>query len=324
MDLCILSGVAPGVQSGVGDYSFLLSEELSKTHKVSLVVPQGPDIQAAFPIYRFQNTWSGPGSTEIQRLIEKLGPQVVLVQYVPQIYGWMGANPALAFLLLALKKKGFDLITVAHEFSVPFEWPLKILTLAAAHRILFRTIVRASSQIVTTTSYCLDLFQKRFPNHKSSFHYIPIPSTIRVFPLEEPSRSSFRSEMGIGRNELLVTTFGFPIGEAFPILKAALSRLHKSYPDVRFLFLGELGDRLKSSFLDTPALKERVIAPGSLSEERVSNYLSASDLFLAFYPDGASTRRTTLMAGLAHGIPTISNLGILTDPSWLLPEQCSC
>jgi glycosyltransferase involved in cell wall biosynthesis len=234
---------------------------------------------------------------------------------VPQLYGWKGANPALAMLLRKLKKKGFHLVTVAHEFSVPFEWPLTTLTLASAHRILFRAIVGASHQVIATTNFCLNLFQKSFPRHKSIFHYIPISSTVRRFPEENQHKSSIRSKLGIDSKELLIATFGFPIGDALPLFQAVLSRILQTQPASRFLFLGEPSHRLKSMFKKDSELESRIIATGTLSEEQVSNYLSASDLYVLFYPDGASTRRTTLMAGLSHGVPTVSNLGVLTDAS---------
>jgi glycosyltransferase involved in cell wall biosynthesis len=52
---------------------------------------------------------------------------------------------------------------------------------------------------------------------------------------------------------------------------------------------------------------------GPLASDAISQLLSISDLYVAFYPDGASTRRTSLLAALAHGIPTISNRGENTD-----------
>ena len=34
------------------------------------------------------------------------------------------------------------------------------------------------------------------------------------------------------------------------------------------------------------------------------------------YPDGVSSRRTTVMAGLAHGRPVATTAGPLTEPVW--------
>jgi glycosyltransferase involved in cell wall biosynthesis len=42
-------------------------------------------------------------------------------------------------------------------------------------------------------------------------------------------------------------------------------------------------------------------------------YLHASDLLLLPFTDGLSTRRGTLMAGLAHGLPVVGLRGFNTD-----------
>jgi hypothetical protein len=45
-------------------------------------------------------------------------------------------------------------------------------------------------------------------------------------------------------------------------------------------------------------------------------HLSACDLLLQPYPDGITTRRTSAMAGLAHGRALVTNSGHLTEPIW--------
>jgi len=44
--------------------------------------------------------------------------------------------------------------------------------------------------------------------------------------------------------------------------------------------------------------------------------LSATDIFLAPFIDGVSTRRTTVMAALQHGLAVIGTDGPLTDPAF--------
>jgi glycosyltransferase involved in cell wall biosynthesis len=55
---------------------------------------------------------------------------------------------------------------------------------------------------------------------------------------------------------------------------------------------------------------------GPVSAERLASLLAAADVLLAPFPDGASTRRTTLAAALQHGLPVITNPSALTTP-WM-------
>jgi len=48
----------------------------------------------------------------------------------------------------------------------------------------------------------------------------------------------------------------------------------------------------------------------------VAVHLSACDLLVQPFPDGVTTRRTSLMAGLALGVPVVSNRGMLTESFW--------
>jgi glycosyltransferase involved in cell wall biosynthesis len=65
-----------------------------------------------------------------------------------------------------------------------------------------------------------------------------------------------------------------------------------------------------------PDLKKRIHATGPLQDHDLSHHLSACDLVLQPFPDGLSTRRTSLMNALAHGIPVVSNSGHLTEEIW--------
>jgi glycosyltransferase involved in cell wall biosynthesis len=53
--------------------------------------------------------------------------------------------------------------------------------------------------------------------------------------------------------------------------------------------------------------------PGSLASAELSLHLRSSDILLLPFADGLSTRRTTLMAGLAHGVPVLGLRGVNTD-----------
>ncbi len=59
-----------------------------------------------------------------------------------------------------------------------------------------------------------------------------------------------------------------------------------------------------------------MIATGELESSEISAHLLACDVLIQPYPDGVSSRRTTVMAGLALGVPVVTNEGMLSEPFW--------
>ncbi len=62
--------------------------------------------------------------------------------------------------------------------------------------------------------------------------------------------------------------------------------------------------------------KARLHSTGYLSSDRVGDHLAACDLLIQPYPDGVTTRRTSVMTGLARGCPVVTTAGHLTEPLW--------
>jgi glycosyltransferase involved in cell wall biosynthesis len=54
--------------------------------------------------------------------------------------------------------------------------------------------------------------------------------------------------------------------------------------------------------------------PGRQSGDELATELGAADIYLAAFDDGLSTRRTTFMAALQHGLPVVGTYGVLTEP----------
>jgi glycosyltransferase involved in cell wall biosynthesis len=65
-----------------------------------------------------------------------------------------------------------------------------------------------------------------------------------------------------------------------------------------------------------PRLDGRVHGTGVLPDESVSLHVAACDLMLQPYPDGVSSRRTSAMVALSHGVPMVTTRGWLTEPLW--------
>jgi glycosyltransferase involved in cell wall biosynthesis len=87
--------------------------------------------------------------------------------------------------------------------------------------------------------------------------------------------------------------------------------------DATLLLLGHGSERMRDAMIEhTPASTNRVHATGRLSADELSRHLVACDLMLQPYIDGVSTRRTSTMTALAHGVPVVTTAGTFTEPLW--------
>ena len=102
-------------------------------------------------------------------------------------------------------------------------------------------------------------------------------------------------------------TFGRSITD---LLEPAVVGLLRSEPLARVLFIGRGSERYLVDIVAAyPELAGRVSATGELSPAAVAAHLRACDLLLQPYADGVSSRRTSVMAGLANRVPVVTNLG---------------
>ena len=318
MEICILSGAPPSIHDAVGDYSWRLAQELSSQFSVAFVAPWAGELVACADVssiqtYQVKEGWGFEVSREVYQIVRRLNPAVVLVHYVPQLHGWNGAKPFFSMLLLALSWKGYRIVTVAHEISAPFGPSPKLMLWATIHQLVFRPILAASRRIILTTTTRRDLLQRWFPRRSGDFHQIPISSTIPVISVDAANPRKLREQLRISPEELVISTFGSVIGPATTRLERLFTWCIAEGKPVRFVVMGKAGEALRRRLAHCPEICERMIVTGPLGHDTVSGYLSISDVYVVFFPDGASTRRTSLMVGLAHGVPTISNAGILTD-----------
>lgn len=319
MNICVICGAPPNSHDGVGDFAWLLAQELSKENRVSFMVPRSADAEGCLDsgsvaIYRVTSGWGLRTSKEVLSIIRRLQPQILLIHFVPQLYGWNGAKPFLTLMLLRLKRMGYPIVTVAHEFSAPFGPSPKLMLWATIHRALFRLIVVSSTRVVTTTLFCRSLLQRRFSGRQTVFHQIPVSSAIAAVPIDEAQKQVLRSQIGIAADDFVVSTFGSTMRSTGKRLKQLFCWFAREYAPVHLLVIGKAGEAMRQKTSNEFSLLERITFTGPLTREEVSRYLSLTDLYVTLYPDGASTRRTSLLAGLAHGLATVSNVGVLTDP----------
>ncbi|MBI3450694.1 MAG: glycosyltransferase family 4 protein [Acidobacteria bacterium] len=121
-----------------------------------------------------------------------------------------------------------------------------------------------------------------------------------------------------GRPGLLVGHFGTFHPLVTPPLFEILPLVLRRDAARRCLLIGRGGERFASELAGrAPDLADRIAITGSLPVDEVASHVRACDVMIQPYADGVTTRRGTLMASLALGVPIVTNLGPLSEPIWV-------
>jgi glycosyltransferase involved in cell wall biosynthesis len=331
----LVTGEYPPGGGGIGDYTRLLAAALAEggdeVHVWTTGTEEAADAaehaQRRIALHRV-GAFGPAGLRRLSAGLEAMpGPRRLLIQYAPQAMGRRGLNIPFCRWALARRRAGDDVRVMFHEPFFPFGWqrPQRNL-LAAVNRVMAGLLLRASTRAYVSTSAWTALLRPLAPR-ALPIATLPIPSTIPFADHPGEVARIRRTLLGDSPGPLLVHfgTYGDLIA---PGLVRVLREAVRRHPRGRILLLGRGGpafaQRLRGA---DPAFEDALVAPGALEAEDVSLHLQAADAALQPYPDGADTRRTTLMACLANGVPTITSHGRFTDaplseaPLWFAPPD---
>ena len=319
----MVTGEFPPEPGGVADYTAAVAGALADTGAEVHVWSTGDELDGvALPggvwVHRVAGSFGPAGLARLDRELDRFpGPRTVLIQYTPHAFGWKAMN--LPFVAWAGWRacRGDDVRVMFHEVAFPWvRRPLRHNLLAVVNRAMAAMLVRACSRAYVTIPSWVPLL-RRLRARRLPIAWTPVPSSV---PEEASSVAvaARRAELTGGDPTIRVAghfgTYGPSITRALgPVVRELLGRR----PDVRVLLLGVGGDRWRGELADGRAdWHARVIAPGTLAAPAIAEYLRACDLVVQPYPDGASGRRTSLMAALANGVPVVTTIGDLSEPVW--------
>ncbi len=191
---------------------------------------------------------------------------------------------------------------------------LKHNLLGAASRTMATFVSRAASRVFVSTPIWAEVLHARC-GFEGNAVWLPLPSNIPRFH-DEAAVLAVRRRCMAERSVLIGHFSSYP--EAIRSqLERVLSNVLGSRPEISILLLGRDSKNFRASLVARhPNFCDRIFAAGPLSSVAVSHHLSACDLMLQLYPDGACTRRTTLIAALAHGRPILTTIGPATESIW--------
>ena len=232
----------------------------------------------------------------------------VLLQYNPFSYGRAGFAPSLVHDVMRLRRRArVPLAVMVHEAWIDIH-DAKSAAIGLWQRVQLRAVLRLADRVMTST----EALAREIGN--GAVH-IPVPANIT--PIPAPAGWA-RDHLGLEGN-LVVSLFG----------RANPSRALR-YAEAAIAALADLRGPGRLTVLnlgaDAPALDlppgVAVSRPGLLPAKELSLLLSASDIVLLPFVDGVSTRRSTLMAALAHGKPVVGLSGPNTDS--ILMDAVGC
>jgi glycosyltransferase involved in cell wall biosynthesis len=242
-------------------------------------------------------------------------PRRLLVQWVPHGYGYRSMNlPFCWWLLRRARRAGDHIELMVHEAYLPFKGSWKQYIAAAVHRVMTMILLRAPSRIWISIPAWEDRLRPYALGRQIPIRWLPLPSNI---PEDPDLRAVAALHARYTRlNGALIGHFGTYDKSIVKLLVPSLRILLHKHPQLTVLLIGPRGDVVRQALADEGRASERIFATGALSFEQCAEHLKACDILLQPYPDGVSSRRTSLMAGLAMGSPIVTTAGEHTEPFW--------
>jgi glycosyltransferase involved in cell wall biosynthesis len=313
----LLTGEFPPGCGGVGDYTAALAQALAGSGDQVHVWTPAANARASEPrvvVHVLPDTFGAASRRALARAFAAT-PGVVLLQYVPNGLGVKGANLAFCRWFGRLRDHTPDVRVMFHEPYFYFTWSRPWApsnSLAVVQRMMARALLRGASRVYFSTETW-----KQYLHGPRRGQALPIPSSIPVAG-SGARIAYFRAEATAGVSGApLVGHFGTYGAHVARELDAILPALVSRVSEVRLALIGAGGAAFLTRLARlAPAVAARAWAPDRLEPDDVAAALRACDVLVQPYPDGITTRRTSVMAGLKNGVAIVSSAGALTEPVW--------
>lgn len=284
----ILSVTGPGVFDGIGDFSGALVQAL-QTYRPTELIVRG-------------ESW---------RELDAVNPARtagVVVQYFPQAFMRGDLRYILAWLS-RVRAAGRPVVLTVHEFWPPLDGTFRRAIAQWLFRRTLRSLVRTATTTVVTYPHAIDVLSLAVQTDR--VRVIPIGAA--VMPVVVPVRRA---------SPVRLVMFGQPAAMDAATVRAISAWIERT-PSASLDWLGRSTDEMRTHWCGALQLPDaRVSFSGALPADEVSRHLAAASIALAPNANGASTRRSTLSAMLAHHLPVVAIDGITTPDT--LRESGAC
>ncbi len=315
MRVLFLTGEFPPMQGGVGDCTHEIARGLAaRGADVRVLTSTKADTHHAsrITVLPIVKNWDWANLRVIARVIRDFAPDIAHIQYQT---GAFAMRPAIDFaprwlhFLPCLRGRArVGVVTTFHDLRVPYLFPKA----GRVREWVTRELARSSDAVIATND---EDYARLLTWNLRLATLIPIGSNI---PTNEPANyqtAAWRKQLGVRDGEILLCYFGF-LNESKG--GETLIRALALVPNAKLLMIGgQVGASDPTnlaylskvqSLISNLQLTDRVLWTDYTPPEIVTANFRAADLCVLPYRDGASYRRGTLMAALAHGCALVTTM----------------
>lgn len=303
MRIGLITGEYPPMQGGVGAFTREIAREMVRQdHEVHVLTRKGaaPSNDGVIVSATIGKTWGWHTLSVAADWARRAKLELVNIQFQTAAYDM---HPSVHFLPSYFRH--MPVIVTFHDLRVPYLFPKA----GAIRSWIVKYLATSSSAVIATDRADAAVLAEQWGINKVC--WVPIGSNIRTTPPDSYDRTQWRSRLGIGKNDLLISYFGF-LNEskgAVTLINALAHLVNHGVSAHVIMIGGRAGASDPTDFaygqqvdaaIAAADLGDRVHWSGFVEDDQVSAHFYASDVTALPYNDGVSLRRGTLMAALAH------------------------
>jgi glycosyltransferase involved in cell wall biosynthesis len=317
--LHLVTGEFPPDLGGVSAYSAAIAGGLAAgglpVH-VWCTTQSEPSSVAGVAVHRV-HSWSGPHLRRVDREMDRVDATApLLVQWVPHAYGRRSLNLAFCRWVRRRARRGQPVDLMVHEPFLAFRGgSIRQGAAAIVHRLMVWLLLAAARRVWISIPAWEECLRPWAFGRDLTFQWLPVPSSIPV--VHDPGAVADVRARLAGHGRILIGHFGTYDALAREQLEHLLPAVLRARPDAAAVLLGRGSDAFGTALRTRhQELADRIAATGALDPGALSLHLQACDLLVQPYPDGVTARRTTVMAGLANGVPIVTTVGHHSEALW--------
>ena len=256
-----------------------------------------------------------------KQLDEFKAPRRLLVQWVPHGYGYQSMNlPLCLWLWTRAARRRDEVEVMVHEPYLAFgEGSWKQSGVAAVHRLMTMVLLKAARRVWMSIPAWEERLRPYALGRTLPFRWLPVSSNIPVVD-DSASVSKTRARYAHA-GEQIIGHFGTYDRHTTGLLLKIVPALLRERERCVVLLIGRGSEAMREELIrKCPELSAQSHATGTLAAADLSLHISSCDVMLQPYIDGISSRRTSAMVCLSHGVPLVTTSGRLTEPLWAKSE----